>query len=93
MPIPYLAPERKLRFLSGLGGVVTVCVLLSMETPPGDAAGLGECCLGVEASGSWFVLSTVASGAMICRFGIPFGGFSPAWLSAVLLSTRLFCSV
>ena len=65
-------------------------VVLSMETPPGDAAGLGECCLGVEASGSWFVLSTPASDARICRSGVPFGGFSPAWLAAVLLSTRLF---
>ena len=87
MPIPYLAPERKLKILSGLGGVVTVCVLLSMETPPGDAAGLGECCLGVEASGSWFVLSTAASD---CRSGVPSGGFSPAGLAAVLLSTRFF---
>ena len=64
-----------------------MCVLLSMETPPGDAAGLGECCLGVEASGSWFVLSTAASD---CRSGVPSGGFSPAGLAAVLLSTRFF---
>ena len=90
MPTPYLAPKRKLKILSGLGGGVGVSVVLSMETPPGDAAGLGECCLGVEASGSWFVLSTAASDAMICRSGVPFGGFSPAWLAAVLLSTRFF---
>ena len=90
MPTPYLAPERKLKILSGLGGVIAVCAVLSMETPPGDVAGSGECCLGVEASGSWFVLSTAASDAMICRSGVPFGGFSPAWLAAVLLSTRIF---
>jgi len=90
LPTPYLAPERKLKILSGLGGGGAVRVVLSMETPTGDAAGLGECCLGVEASGSWFVLSTAASDAMICRSGVPFGGFSPAWLAAVLLSTRFF---
>ena len=87
MPTPYLAPERKLKILSGLGGGGAVRVVLSMETPPGDAAGLGECCLGVEASGSWFVLSTAASD---CRSGVPSGGFSPAGLAAVLLSTRFF---
>ena len=87
MPTPYLAPERKLKILSGLGGGGAVRVVLSMETPTGDAAGLGECCLGVEASGSWFVLSTAASD---CRSGVPSGGFSPAGLAAVLLSTRFF---